>query len=186
MAGFPEVPLPGNDSLNKVLDDLIKGKTSLSEIQVNSDYVITWNGLFNVIEVILASSLFLVVEVLGGADASLRCMATVSFAMAMQGVHFLLVGLFSPVVSVAIAPSFYYVSFHFMAALFLFWPGCCSVISLRLSITQCAVGVIGGIVAMVLGGTHLAHAIYCLMGTVTNKHNIDFKDVEREFGDLVQ
>ncbi|XP_037525909.1 uncharacterized protein LOC119402998 [Rhipicephalus sanguineus] len=169
-----------------MLRDLLHGNTSLSQIQVNSDYVITWNGLFNVLEVVLAASLFLVVQVLAGGDSTLRCMATVAFAMAMQGVHFLLCGLFSPVVTTSIASSFYYVSFHFMAMFFYFGPGLCSVISLRLSICQCAAGVIAGITAVVLSGVHLVHAIYCLTGTVTTHHNIHVvDDIQGTFSDLV-
>ncbi|XP_075530673.1 uncharacterized protein LOC142563879 isoform X2 [Dermacentor variabilis] len=107
MPEFPEIPLPGNESLNEVVRDLLSGNKSLSQIQVNSDYVITWNGFFNVIEVVLAASLFLVVHVMAGGDSTLRCLATVAFAMAVQGVHFLLCGLFSPVVTISVATSFY-------------------------------------------------------------------------------
>ncbi|XP_075530672.1 uncharacterized protein LOC142563879 isoform X1 [Dermacentor variabilis] len=185
MPEFPEIPLPGNESLNEVVRDLLSGNKSLSQIQVNSDYVITWNGFFNVIEVVLAASLFLVVHVMAGGDSTLRCLATVAFAMAVQGVHFLLCGLFSPVVTISVATSFYYVSFHFMAMVFYFGPGFCSILSLRLSILECAGGIIAGITAVVLAGVHLVHAIYCLTGSVTRHHNIKMSDLEDTFADLV-
>ncbi|KAL1422604.1 hypothetical protein MTO96_021947 [Rhipicephalus appendiculatus] len=185
MVHFPDIPLSPNETINDVVSDLLHGNISLSDIQVNSDYVITWNGLFNIVEVVLAASLFLVVHVLAGGSSTLRCMATVAFAMALQGVHFLLCGLFSPVVTTSIATSFYYVSFHFMAVFFYFGPGCCNVISLHLSILECAGGVIAGITAVVLSGVHLVHAIYCLMGTVTTHHNIHVADIENAFSDLV-
>ncbi|XP_075728635.1 uncharacterized protein LOC142769350 [Rhipicephalus microplus] len=184
MAQLPDIPLSPNQTINEVLSDFLHGNRSLSEIEVNSDYVITWNGLFNVVEVVLATSVFLVVHVLAGGDSTLRCMATVAFAMAVQGVHFLLCGLFSPVVTTSIASSFYYVSFHFMAMFFYFGPGLCSVISLRLSIFECAGGIIAGIIAMVSSGVHLVHAIYCLTGTVTTHHNIHVADIQVSLSDL--
>ncbi|XP_037581628.1 uncharacterized protein LOC119464742 [Dermacentor silvarum] len=185
MASFPEFPLPGNESLNDVVRDLLSGNKSLSQIQVNSEYVITWNGFFNIIEVVLAASLFLVVNVMAGGDSTLRCLATVAFAMAVQGVHFLLCGLFSPVVTISIASSVYYVSFHIMAIFFFFGPGFCSLLSLHVSILECAGGIIAAITAVVLACVHLVHAIYCLTGSVTRHHNINIADLRNTFSDLV-
>ncbi|XP_077494283.1 uncharacterized protein LOC144104928 [Amblyomma americanum] len=186
MGEFPEIPLPGNETLNDVVRDLLHGDKKLSQVNVNSDYVITWNGFFNVIEVSLAASLFLVLQIMSASDSSLRCLATVAFAMAMQGVHFLLCGLFSPIVSTAIATSVYYVSFHFMAFFFFFGPGFCTVIGLRLSILECAAGVIGGVTAVILGGVHFVHAIYCLSGTVNTLHHIRLSEPEYKMSELIQ
>ncbi|XP_077508167.1 uncharacterized protein LOC144119415 [Amblyomma americanum] len=147
-----------------MMEGILSGNTSSfehvwSQVGVTSAYVTSPSGALNAIEVLSASSIFLLISVLGSGYGNLSLLHLVSFSYSLQGLHMLCVGLISEQFTRVITNTIYYVCFNYGAAA-IYLISAIFAFSLGLNPFKTTTSLISVALALFCMCLHFGHGVY--------------------------